>query len=151
VAREKVEALVLQRRSGYDDAQVRADQMALSIGGMKGYPGFEGITAESYSRGELDHSIGPRPVFSVDKEAKLRESQAMAQIVKTLTDAGVSKESAMRQAGWSEEDIAAEARAKEAEESRLFELIKQRQITAMSDVALEGGGRGPNEHVKTKF
>jgi hypothetical protein len=151
VAREKVEALVLQRRSGYDDAQVRADHMAISIGALKGYPGFEGFTVESYSRGELDHSIGPRQVFAVDKEAKLRESQAMAQIVKTLTDAGVSKESAMRQAGWSEEDIAAEAKAKEAEESRLFELIKQRQITAMSDVALEGGGRGPNEHVKTKF
>jgi hypothetical protein len=151
VAREKVEALVLQRRSGYDDAQVRAHQMALSIGGMNGYPGFEMITAESYSRGELDHSIGPRSVFSIDKEAKLRESQAMAQVVKTLVDAGVSRESAMRQAGWSEEDIAAEAKAKEQEESRLFDLIKQRQITAMSDVALEGGGRGPNEHVKTKF
>jgi hypothetical protein len=151
VAREKVEALVLQRRSGYDDAMTRAHQMAISIGAMKGYPGFDGFTVDSYSHGDLDHSIGPRQVFAVDKEAKLRESQAMAQIVKTLTDAGVSKESAMRQAGWSEEDIAAEARAKEAEESRLFELIKQRQITAMSDVALEGGGRGPNEHVKTKF
>lgn len=151
VAREKVEATVVQRRSGYDDAMVRANQMFLSVGGMKGYPGFGGITAESYSRGELDHSIGPRPVFAIDREARLRESLARAQVLKTLTDAGVSRESAMRQAGWSDEEIAAEVKAKEQEESRLFEMIKQKQINANSDVTLEGGGRGINEHVKSKF
>jgi hypothetical protein len=139
VAREKVEATVLQRRSAYDDAMVRADQMAISIGAQKGYPGFEGFTVESYSRGELDHSIGARAVFAVDKEAKLRESQAMAQIVKTLTDAGVSKESAMRQAGWSEEDIAAEAKAKEREDAAAMARIQEAQRAALADVPVGVG------------
>jgi hypothetical protein len=151
VAREKVEAVVVQRRSGYDDAMVRANQMAISIGAIKGYPGFEGFTAESYARGDLDHSIGSRSVFAIDQGAKIAESLARAQVVKTLTDAGVSKESAMRQAGWSEEEIAAEVKAKEQEESRMLDLIKQRQITTLSDVTMEGGGKGPNEHVKIHY
>jgi hypothetical protein len=151
VAREKVEAVVVQRRSGYDDAMVRANQMAISIGAIKGYPGFEGFTSESYARGEIDHSIGSRPVFSVDTGAKIAESLARAQVVKTLTDAGVSKESAMRQAGWSEEEIAAEVKAKELEESKLYDMIKQRQIAAMSDVTLEGGTHGVAQHVKVKY
>jgi hypothetical protein len=139
VAREKVEALVLQRRSGYDDAQVRADQMAVSIGAMKGYPGFEGFTVDSYSRGELDHSIGPRSVFSIDKEAKLRESLAMAQVVKTLVDAGVSRESAMRQAGWSEDDIKTEAKAKDKEDAAAMARIQEAQRAALADLPVGNG------------
>jgi cytochrome c551/c552 len=68
-----------------------------------------------------------------------------------LVDAGVSRESAMRQAGWSEEDIAAEAKAKEAEEARMLLRIKQAQVAALSDVTMEGGGKGPNEHVKIHY
>jgi hypothetical protein len=139
VAREKVEATVLQRRSGYDDAQVRADQMALSIGAQKGYPGFEMITAESYSRGELDHSIGPRPVFSVDQAARIAESLARATVVKTLTDAGVSKESAMRQAGWSDEEIAAELTAKQREDAATMKMVEDRQRAMMADLPVGNG------------
>jgi hypothetical protein len=151
VAREKVEATVVQRRSAYDDAMVRAHQMAISIGAMKGYPGFEGFTVDSYSRGELDHSIGPRAVFAVDTGAKIAESLARATVLKTLTDAGIAKESAMRQAGWSDEEIAAEIKAKEIEESRLFDIIQKRQIAAMSDVTLAGGVHGMAEHTKVHY
>jgi hypothetical protein len=151
VAREKVEATVVQRRSGYDDAMVRANQMAISIGAMKGYPGFQGFTVDSYSRGELDHSIGPRPVFAVDREAKLREALAGAQLIKTLVDAGVSHESAMRQAGWSADDIKVEVKAKQLEEAQLLDRIKQAQVAALSDVTMEGGGKGMNEHVKIHY
>jgi hypothetical protein len=42
VAREKVEAVVVQRRSGYDDAMVRANQMAISIGARRATPGSRG-------------------------------------------------------------------------------------------------------------
>jgi hypothetical protein len=90
-------------------------------------------------------------VFAIDQGAKIAESLARAQVVKTLTDAGVSKESALRQAGWSEEEIAAEIKAKEIEESRMLLRIKQAQIAALSDVTLEGGGHGPNEHTKIHY
>jgi hypothetical protein len=39
VAREKVEAVVVQRRSGYDDAMVRANQMAIRSGRSRATPG----------------------------------------------------------------------------------------------------------------
>jgi hypothetical protein len=151
VAREKVEATVVQRRSGYDDAMVRAHQMAISIGALKRYPGFEGFTEDSYSRGDLDHSIGSRPVFAVDKEAELRVSAECARVIKTLVDAGISRESAMRQAGWSDEEIAAEVRAKDIEEAKLFETIQQRQIAALADVTLEGGARGEHPKVAVHY
>jgi hypothetical protein len=139
VAREKVEATVLQRRSAYDDAMVRADQMAISIGAQKGYPGFEGFKVESYSRGELDHSIGARAVFAVDQAAKIAESLARATVLRTLTDAGVSKESAMRQAGWSDEEIAAEMAAKEREDAAAVARIQEAQRAALADVPVGVG------------
>jgi hypothetical protein len=139
VAREKVEATVVQRRSGYDDAMVRANQMAISIGAQKGYPGFEGFTVESYSRGDLEHSVGQREVFAVDVEAKIAESLARATVVKTLTDAGVSKESAMRQAGWSDEEIQAETAAMDRQDTRALAAIQARQAAAMADLPVGDG------------
>jgi hypothetical protein len=53
--------------------------------------------------------------------------------------------------GWSEEQIAAEMKAKEDEESRLFDLIKKRQIAAMSDLTLQGGVHGVAEHTKVHY
>jgi hypothetical protein len=122
-----------------DDAMVRADQMAISIGAQKGYPGFEGFKVESYSRGELDHSIGARAVFAVDQAAKIAESLARATVLRTLTDAGVSKESAMRQAGWSDEEMAAEMAAKEREDAAAMARIQEAQRAALADVPVGVG------------
>jgi hypothetical protein len=136
VAREKVEATVVQRRSGYDDAMVRAHQMAISIGAQKSYPGFQGFTPESYGRGELDHSVGARNVFSVDQEAQTRETLARAQVVQMLTVAGISRESAMRQAGWSEAEIVQEIAAKDRENAAALQRIVDQQKLAMADIPI---------------
>ena len=74
--------------------------MGLSIGGMKGYPGYEGITAESFARGELEHSIGDRPVFAVDEMDRIAEKQAKANVLKMLTDSGMPIAEAMEEAGY---------------------------------------------------
>jgi hypothetical protein len=145
VAREKVEAMVLQRRAGYDDAMVRAHQMAISIGAIKGYPGFEGFTVDSYSQGYLEHSVGPRPVFAVDSMAKVAEAQARATVIKTLTDAGVSIEAAMREAGWGDEEIAAALASKATQDDRAMNSIRQNQALAMSDVPINGNGFAFNQ------
>jgi hypothetical protein len=49
--------------SAYDDGLIRAQKMALSIGGFRGYEGFAGITLESYAAGELEHYIKDRPII----------------------------------------------------------------------------------------
>lgn len=53
-------------RDTYDDALIRAQQMAIAIGGMREYEAFSGFNLESYSAGILDHTIGTRPVFAND-------------------------------------------------------------------------------------
>lgn len=56
---------VLQRRVNYDDALKRIQQMAVAIGGERGY--FQGFNLQSYEAGNLDHQIGDRPVFMPDR------------------------------------------------------------------------------------
>ncbi len=53
---------VVRARGNYDAALVRVQQMALSIGGMRGY--FEGFALESYEAGDEEHRIGARPVLT---------------------------------------------------------------------------------------
>lgn len=142
VAREKVEAMVIQRRAGYDDMMVRAHAMAITMGAVKGYPGFEGFDEGSFVRGDLAHSIGPRPVFAVDAEAKTLESMNRGLALKALVDAGLPLESAMEEMGWGKEEIARAMGLKAKAEAQALEQIKQRQIVAMADVQPGDGGNG---------
>jgi hypothetical protein len=50
-------------RASVDSGLLRAHQMALSIGGMRGYADFQAFDLESYDRGDLDFEIAERPVL----------------------------------------------------------------------------------------
>jgi hypothetical protein len=65
IAQEPAADKTLQRRVNYDDALKRIQQMAVAIGGERGY--FKGFGLDSYERGDLDHEIGERPVFAPDR------------------------------------------------------------------------------------
>lgn len=62
-----------EARGNYNDCLMRAHQMGVSIGGHRGYRGFEGFNLNSYARGELDHIIGERAYFDdgLDKQDKI--------------------------------------------------------------------------------
>lgn len=47
----------------YDACLVRGIQMALTIGGIAGYDGFQGFDLNSYQRGDLELNIKERPVI----------------------------------------------------------------------------------------
>jgi hypothetical protein len=53
-------------RANYESALVRAQQMAIAIGGYAKYDGYQGFDLDSYEAGKLDHSIGERSVFAID-------------------------------------------------------------------------------------
>jgi hypothetical protein len=53
---------VVKIRGRYDSGLVRAQQMALSIGGMRGV--LEGFKLNSYEAGQEKHRIGDRPVLT---------------------------------------------------------------------------------------
>lgn len=53
----------IEAQGNYDDGLIRAQQMAVSIGGFRKYAGFQSYTLDSYDRGDLTHYIETRPVF----------------------------------------------------------------------------------------
>ena len=106
VARQRVEAKVLQRRANYDAGLVKIQMMALSIGGMRGYKGYEGLGLESYAAGELEHQIAARPVFVPDPMDAVEISQALWTAAEVAVRAGADLGGFLKGAGWSDERIA---------------------------------------------
>lgn len=138
VAREKAEALVTQRRASYDDALVRAQKMAISIGAMKGYPGYEAFDAGSYARGDLEHSIGSRPVFALNQYDRLEQEKERSLIIKQFRDGGMPLETCMLRAGYSHAEVAAMKKARDEEMEYQLQQIQVRQAAAASDGASYG-------------
>ena len=66
-------------RKNLDPALVSALQMAVSIGGFNRYDGFNGVTLDSYERGDLDFDIRERPVIgdSLSKQERITALQSV--------------------------------------------------------------------------
>lgn len=60
----------------YDDGLIRAQKMALTIGGLRKYKGYESFGLDSYEHGDLDHYINLRPIV-VDELSKMEKIQAL--------------------------------------------------------------------------
>lgn len=104
--RDPAERKVRDTRSNYDDGVRRAVQMALSIGGIQGYEGYEGITRESFGDGALDFSIGERPVFQTGQLAKLAYEKQLWESAQAAKDAGMPLDVFLKdRLGWSEDRI----------------------------------------------
>jgi len=85
IARQRVTSKVKQRRIGYYDALVRANMMALAIGGMRGY--FPGFDLDSFEQGDLDHAIKPREVFALDPVDVAELDKIQAETIKVEQEA----------------------------------------------------------------
>jgi len=110
VARQPVETKVLQRRAAYDDALVRAQNMAVAIAGYRGQ--LDGFGLSSYAAGQLDHSIGARPVFDVTQTDRDEEEAAFWANAKVAQEAGLPLEIYLRRHGWHEHTVQAIKRAR---------------------------------------
>jgi hypothetical protein len=106
LAQQPAISKALQRRAGYDHALVRAQQMAVAIGGFKGYEGYAGFGLDSYGAGQLEHSIGGRPVFNVGEGATLDDELIFWQAASAAVQAGLPLEAFLRRRGWSDADLA---------------------------------------------
>lgn len=111
-ARQGAETKVRERRAAYDAALAAAQEMAVIIGGIQGYPGFSPASFNDLANGRFSHSIGDRPIFAVDAIDRREEDAAEATTVKSWVDAGVPLETALRKVGWSEEDVQAVTKLK---------------------------------------
>jgi len=105
VARQPIVSKVLARRAGYDDAIKRAMQMAIAIGGLRKYKGYNGFNLQSYASGALDFDIGGRPVYEEDPLDKEDVQAAIWTSVQAAVNAGASLAGVLRDRGFSEERI----------------------------------------------
>lgn len=139
INRAPATAKVLQRRPNYDNAMVRIQQMAVAIGGFRNYgEAFAGFSLESFKSGQLDHSIGNRPVFDVDPMDELEQEGTFWDNAKKAKDAGVPLVVYLKQQGWDEESI------DEIVNSEEFQLRQESMKSAIEGNRLargEGSGR----------
>lgn len=105
-ARQPVTSKVIQRRAGYDAGLIAAQQMAVSIGGFRGYDGYKGFDLDSYAKGDLEHSITNRPVFDEDPLDRIEIDAAFWSAAEKAKKAGVPLEAFLREAGWEDDRIA---------------------------------------------
>ena len=106
INRAPAEAKVLQRRPNYDNAMVRAQQMAVAIGGFRGYDEvFNSFDLESYKAHALDHSIGARPVFDTDPMDELEQDGVFWDNANKAKAAGIPLPVYLKQQGWTDEQV----------------------------------------------
>jgi len=102
-AQQPVEAMVVERRSNYDDAVLRAMLMAVSIGGYRNlYPGFD---LNSYHAGNMVAQVGQRSVFSTSEDDQVARDTATAQAAAAMLAIGYAPEHYLKDRGWSEDKI----------------------------------------------
>mgnify|MGYP001049199639 CR=1 FL=1 len=102
VARQPIVSKVLQRRMNYDAAMVKANQMAVAIGGMRGYYPFD---LGSYDKGDLDHEIGDRPVFEEDPLDEIEIHSAFWAAAEQAAEVGALRVY-LKEAGWDDDQVA---------------------------------------------
>lgn len=105
IAREPIRDKVVERRGRYDDFLVRIQQMAIAIGGWRGYDGYEGFNLDSYKNGDLDHSIGERPIFKSTMLQDIELSLALWSAAEKAGAAGAGLEVFLKEIGWDDKRI----------------------------------------------
>lgn len=113
-----VQAKVCSAASQYDQATKQALQMSVAIGGWRLGRGdwkqktlqqqnFKGFDLTSYSKGELDIEIQPRPLVPIVETERWDAEQKRATALNTYVTAGIPVEVAMPWVGFNEEDVKA--------------------------------------------
>lgn len=95
-------------RANYNSGIVRAHNMAMAIGGIRGYSdAFSGIGLDSYSRGLLDHSVGDRPVLPYGNAQEVNERKMRWDMAAVAASVGLPMPTIAREIlGWDNERIA---------------------------------------------
>lgn len=105
LARQPTVTKVELRRPLYDGPLVRAQQMAVAIGGMRGYEDFIGFDLDSFAAGALNHMIGERPVFKPDPAETSELSLSFWAAADAAAKVGVDLDVYLEEMGWPQEKI----------------------------------------------
>jgi hypothetical protein len=91
------EARIIEARGMFDGALVRAQMMAMAMGGFNNYTGYEAFSLDDYINGNLQHSIKPRPVID--------DTLGKSEVLNALLQGGVTLPTLMKYAGFSDGEI----------------------------------------------
>lgn len=120
-ARQQASGKAQSRRPNYDNPLVAMHEMLISIGGFRGYEGYQGFDLDSFSSGKLDHRIGHRAVFEVDPLDSINEDTAFFGMIAQGVTAGIPLEVMLERNGWSKEDLDALGKAKATEDQKAMD------------------------------
>lgn len=135
VARQRVEAKAQARRAGYDRACVQAFEMALAIGGMRGYPGYGGFGLGFYLDGVPNLRIGHRPVFMSDPQDKLDLDTAFWANAESADRAGCPLPAFLKLQGWSDAEVAEVVKAREKQMADGLPVGRAKQASPPNEAA----------------
>lgn len=125
--------LLQEAMGNLDDGQIRAMQMAVSIGGMRGYEGFDAYNLDSYAAGDLDFYIKERQLFEDTFTADQR-----VQILRNLPDnPAVSRYILVNELEISEEEA----------DLMIAEQVNQQMMKQQRQAAQFGQGQPPQQPV----
>lgn len=99
--RKPIITKVTQARRSYDDSLIRANQMALTIGGLNGYFNYG---SDSFDKGMLDHKIADRDVFDKDELEHVELTTAKTNVLVSLVNSGASLKTAAIIAGFTPQE-----------------------------------------------
>ena len=107
-------ANIQNRRADYDAGLVRAQMMALAIGGIRRYgKEFSRFSLDSYANGRLDHSIGKRPILPHSNMESLQEEIAQWNAT-VLAESVMGTEAALREVmGYDDKQVELALKSKE--------------------------------------
>lgn len=111
-----------EARANLEDALVRADQMALTIGAAMGLDGFGNLRG-TFESGAFDHGFADRDVIPLSDVEKWQGDVQSWTAAKLQKDAGVSTDQILKERGYTEEEIAKMAQQKEADQAALNDAM----------------------------
>jgi hypothetical protein len=126
----------LEARGQAETALARADAIGLSIAQHLGLEGFGPAQIGSYAAGAFAHSFRTRDVIAISDGER-------AETTRNLTQAGMTVESAMRIAGYSEAQIEAEVKAQDKANARSQKALAAAMVNA--ERTFNAGGSGQED------
>lgn len=154
-----VEQLVIEAQAGYDQQNMKLFQMAVAIAGFRANSGnwgplnsqqqkFKAFNLDSYERGNLDMSIMPRPLLTPTKLERAQENLAVWTGVQAAANAGVPLELILEQEGWTPQELAKLAQAKQKEDQAAQAKFEQQQKVMAQNQPPQDGNQQQNDQQK---
>jgi len=139
-ARQRAEAKVQKRRPHYDDGLIRAQKMALSIGGYRNI--IDGFDLNSFDTGAEEHFIANRPVFGKDPLDDL-EIEEKFWTVGALAIPQIGLRNYLEMHGWEQDKVEQAVKGnEEVQEKEIgqFNRFDDRNDNRRQDAALDNDG-----------